>query len=158
MTDDVSTPVEVEQVDPTARWSRSLLAALDAELDDSDYTPDQQFGYDVDRLVANGVRMVGAFRDNTMIGIGGVEIDGAHAELKRCYVVPEHRGTGVADAILAALIAEARTAGATVVRLETGIHQHAALRFYRRHGFRDIPRFGPYVRSATSVCMAVDLA
>jgi putative acetyltransferase len=27
------------------------------------------------------------------------------------------------------------------------------MRFYARHGFEVVPRFGPYVDSATSVCM-----
>jgi hypothetical protein len=26
------------------------------------------------------------------------------------------------------------------------------MRVYRRHGFVEVPRFGPYVDSATSVC------
>jgi putative acetyltransferase len=30
--------------------------------------------------------------------------------------------------------------------------------FYRRHGFAEVPRFGPYVDSATSVCMQRDLS
>lgn len=146
--------VRVEQVDPTARWTRALLAALDEELGAGGYTPDQQFGYDVTQLLDRGVVLVGAFREGALVGVGGVEVTGDHAELKRCYVVPAHRGTGVADAILDALLREARAAGAGLARLETGVHQHAALRFYRRHGFHDIPRFGPYVDSSTSVCLA----
>ena len=31
--------------------------------------------------------------------------------------------------------------------------QQAAMAFYRRHGFTDIARFGPYVDSETSMCM-----
>lgn len=157
MTDDVAAAVRVEQVDPTARWTAELLAALDAELAAEGYTPEQTFGYDVTTLVESCVLLVGAFRDNALVGIGGVQMAETAAELKRCYVVPEHRGTGVADAILDVLIGEATQAGVTLVRLETGMHQHAALRFYRRHGFHDIPRFGPYVDSATSVCLARDL-
>jgi putative acetyltransferase len=157
MTSDVRATVEVEQIDPTARWTRELLAALDAELDEGGYAPEQQFGYDVSELVERGVTLVGAFRNGALVGLGGVEVEGVQAELKRCYVLPQHRGTGVADVILDALLTEARTTGATAVRLETGVHQHAALRFYRRHGFADIPRFGPYVDGETSVCLAYEL-
>jgi putative acetyltransferase len=39
------------------------------------------------------------------------------------------------------------------VRLETGDKQRAAIAFYRRRGFVEIPRFGPYIASQTSVCM-----
>ena len=38
-------------------------------------------------------------------------------------------------------------------QLETGNQQKAAIAFYRRHGFAEVPRFGPYVDSETSVCM-----
>lgn len=47
--------------------------------------------------------------------------------------------------------------GVRALRLETGLRQHAAMAFYRRRGFSDIPRFGPYVDSATSVCMQRNL-
>jgi putative acetyltransferase len=68
-------------------------------------------------------------------------------------VVPEARGSGVADAVLATLIEYAQTNGVRQLRLETGDKQDAAIAFYRRHGFVEIPRFGPYVGSATSYCM-----
>ena len=79
------------------------------------------------------------------------------AELKRFYVDPAHRGTGVADALIAALSAYAAERGVRALRLETRDRQHAALRFYARHGFRPVPRFGPYVDSATSICLQRDL-
>jgi putative acetyltransferase len=34
-----------------------------------------------------------------------------------------------------------------------GDKQPAAIAFYRRHGFLATPRFGPYISSATSICM-----
>jgi putative acetyltransferase len=80
------------------------------------------------------------------------------AELKRMYVVPQRRGSGAADAIMAALVEHARRHGVGVLRLETGDQQHAALGFYRRHGFAEVPRFPPYVASETSICMQRELA
>ena len=124
----------------------------------SGYTDEESFGYSIDQLEASGVHLVGARSAGRLVGIGGVEIEddpavGRAAELKRFYVDPGHRGQGVADAVIEALVEHARTHGATVVRLETGDKQHAAIRFYARHGFEVVPRFGPYVDSATSVCM-----
>lgn len=100
----------------------------------------------------------GARLDGTLVGIGGVELqDEGYAELKRMYVAPRHRGSGVADALMDALVGHARSHGTTTLRLETGDKQHAAIGYYRRHGFAVVDRFPPYVDSATSVCMARSL-
>jgi putative acetyltransferase len=97
---------------------------------------------------------VGARVGGQLVGIGGLELqDGAGGELKRFYVSPEHRDSGVADALMAALVDHARHRQVEVLRLETGDKQHAAMSFYRRHGFVEIPRFGPYVDSEAPVCM-----
>jgi len=96
--------------------------------------------------------------DGTALGCGALRAlgDGV-AEVKRMYVVPAARGRGVSRAVLGALEDAARERGWTTLRLETGDRQHAAMGFYARHGFRVVPRFGPYVDSATSVCMQRDL-
>ena len=52
-----------------------------------------------------------------------------------------------------ALLNHAAAHGVVLLRLETGDRQQAAQALYRRHGFVEVPRFGPYVGSATSVCM-----
>lgn len=135
-----------------------LLAALTAELAGGGYTAEQTFGYSVDQLERSGVRLVGARVDGRLVGVGGIELHGADAELKRFYVLPSWRGRGVVDAVMAAVLAIARDAGVRRVRLETGDRQFAAVRMYRRHGFAEIPRFGPYLDSATSICMELTLA
>lgn len=38
----------------------------------------------------------------------------------------------------------ARSQGVGILRLETGIHQHAAINLYERMGFHSIPPFGEY--------------
>ena len=76
----------------------------------------------------------------------------ASAEIKRMYVAPAGRGTGVATALLRALEAAATARGWTTLRLETGPAQPEAMRFYEREGYRRIPLFGPYVGSDLSVC------
>jgi putative acetyltransferase len=50
----------------------------------------------------------------------------------------------VAKALLRRLEAEARAAGFTLLRLETGVYQAEALRFYEGAGFRRCGAFGPY--------------
>jgi ribosomal protein S18 acetylase RimI-like enzyme len=63
------------------------------------------------------------------------------------YVRPEARGKaggGLADAIMARLIEQARQHGLTTLRLETGTQQAAAIRFYKRWGFEQCQPFEPY--------------
>jgi putative acetyltransferase len=137
---------------------RALVDALTAELAGGGYTPEQTFGYSADRLAAAGVHLVAAADGDRLLGIAGLELqEPGVAELKRFYVRPEARGGGVAAALLDALVAYGRERGVRTLRLETGDRQHAAMAFYRKHGFTDIPRFGPYVDSATSVCMSCEL-
>lgn len=132
-----------------------LIDALTVELSEGGYSDEETFGYSLDQLVAAGVHLVGARLAGELVGLGGVELQGdGIAELKRFYVVPGRRGQGVADAVIEALVDFARAAGVTTVRLETGDKQHAAIRFYGRHGFEVVDRFGEYVDSAASVCMS----
>ena len=56
-------------------------------------------------------------------------------EIKRMFVEPGGRGSGVADALLAAIEPRARDEGVPRVVIHTGDRQIAALRFYERHGY-----------------------
>jgi len=99
-----------------------------------------------------------ARRDGEPMGCGGLRaLDATHGEVKRMYVAPEARGTGVARAILAALEGEARERGWTRLVLETGSKQPDAIRFYTREGFAPIDRFGHYVDSDVSLCFGKTL-
>jgi GNAT superfamily N-acetyltransferase len=60
------------------------------------------------------------------------------------YAKREVRGKGVAKALLQRLEAEARDAGITRVRIETGNLQVEAMRFYEREGYEKCAAFGPY--------------
>ncbi len=73
-------------------------------------------------------------------------------EIKRMYVVPEARGSGVADALLAAVERRAQDEGVPRVVIHTGDRQHAALRFYERHGYTPIDVFPPYEAVTYSRC------
>lgn len=99
-----------------------------------------------------------AYDDATPLGCGGLRaIDASHGEIKRMYVVPAARGTGVSTAILRRLEDEARALGWDRLVLETGERQPDAMRFYEREGFRRIPLYGHYVDSAVSRCYGKSL-
>jgi GNAT superfamily N-acetyltransferase len=78
-------------------------------------------------------------------------------EVKRMFVDPSARGSGVAVAVLRALEEEARGLGARRVVLETGTRQPDAIRFYAREGYDEVPLFGAYVGSGNSVCFTREL-
>ncbi len=73
-------------------------------------------------------------------------------EIKRMYVRPDARGSGVADALLDAVEQRARDEGVPRVVIHTGDRQIAALRFYERHGYTPIDVFPPYEEVTYSRC------
>lgn len=125
--------------------ARALVADLEGELS-AEYAVDQRHGLDIERLFRPEAAFVVARRDGAAVGCGGVAFESGLAELKRMYVRPSARGTGVADAILARLAEEARSRGFSRLALETGDVQRAAMRFYQRSGFVRCDAFGEYAR------------
>jgi GNAT superfamily N-acetyltransferase len=75
------------------------------------------------------------------------------AELKRMFLRPGYRGRGLSRVVLTLLEQEARRGGVRLLRLETGPHQVEALGLYRSAGYTDVPRYGEYVDSPTSICL-----
>ena len=119
-----------------------LLTELDAAL--AGYAADQRHALSIDKLFQPDVRFFVARLDGAAVACGGVAFYDGYAEIKRMYSKPAVRGRGVAKAMLRRLEAEARTAGATLLRIETGLYQAEALRFYEAAGFRRCGPFGPY--------------
>ncbi|XVQ06723.1 GNAT family N-acetyltransferase [Spirillospora sp. CA-255316] len=78
---------------------------------------------------------------------------GGDLELKRMYVAPAYRGTGVSTALLTAVENVARSLGAARVVLQTGDRQPDAVRLYEREGYTRIPVFPPYEWLTFSICM-----
>lgn len=131
----------------------ALLEASDA-FSQALYPPESNHLVDVSSLEKPTVRFFVARSTGTAIGCGAIVLaaDGT-AEIKRMFVSEAARGTGCAQALMATLEATARAEGATALRLETGIHSHAALRLYERHGYARRGPFGSYAEDPLSVFM-----
>ena len=126
---------------------RLLIGELEAVLA-AEYPPEQRHGLALDAIFQPHVRFFLARRHGAAVGCGGVALFPEYAEVKRMYVRDSARGQGVADAILARIEAEVRDAGLSVLRLETGDRQVAAMRLYARAGFQECPAFGAYASMA----------
>jgi putative acetyltransferase len=68
-------------------------------------------------------------------------IDDEICEMKRLFVRPEHRGSGLGKRLVLALIEEARGIGYKKMRLDTMPKMNSAQGLYARLGFRDIAAY-----------------
>jgi len=101
----------------------------------------------------DGVFLVVRDDDGAAVACGGVaRFDETRGELKRMYVVPDHRGRGLGRRVLVELEAEARRLGYESLVLETGDRQGEALRLYTSAGYERIPCYPPYDSRALSLC------
>ena len=99
-----------------------------------------------------------AYENNKPVGCGCFKhFDERSLEIKRMFVAPANRGTGVAAAVLNELLNWARELNYSNTVLETGTRQHEAIRFYQREGFTIIDNYGPYIGMETSICMKKQL-
>ena len=135
--------VTIERVEAPTDEIRQLLAELDDAL--SGYLPEQRHALSLGRLLEDNVRFFAARLDGVAVACGGVAFYDGFAEVKRMFTRPAARRKGVAAALLRRLEDEARAAGHTVLRLETGVHQVEAIRFYEREGFERCDAFGDYL-------------
>lgn len=104
---------------------------------------------------AGGVAYVAVARtgQNRPVGHAALRWNDGDLELKRMYVSPSHRGTGVSVALLTAVEDAARGLGGRRIILQTGDRQPDAVRLYERAGYTRIPVFPPYERLTFSTCM-----
>jgi len=141
----------VREVDFDHADAARLRAAQREEIAERYGTPDSEPG--VAPTASDISVFLVAYTDNEEpIGCGGLrELDATHAEIKRMFVAPAHRGTGASTSILRALEAHGRSRGWERLVLETGTNQPDAVRFYEREGYTRIPGFGHYLSEA-SLC------
>jgi len=143
---------------PDTDAARGLIAELTAALDHPDYPPESRHGYSADKLIRQGVHFFVLRADGEPAGCGAIQFFPGFGELKRMYVREAFRGRGLGQTVLRHLEDHAREAGCRLVRLETGIHQGAAIAFYERAGFSRIPAFPPYKPDPVSLFFEKRLA
>lgn len=151
-------PAVITAERPDTPDAKLLILELQTHLE-SFYPPESRHGFSVQKLIAENVAFFVLRADGQPAGCGGVKLVGRdYGELKRMYVRPQFRGSRFGQKILDHLAGHARAHGVALLRLETGIHQQAAIRLYEKAGFRRIPPFGPYTNDPLSLCYEKQLA
>ncbi|MEU0529788.1 GNAT family N-acetyltransferase [Amycolatopsis tolypomycina] len=146
------TPVAWDDAD-AVRLREAQRIELDARYGTDDHEPGA-----VPTAESVAVFLVARDAGGTAVGCGGLRPLGpGSGEVKRMYVEPSARGTGVATALLRALEDHAKSLGITRLLLETGTGQPDAIRFYQREGYEPIEAYGPYRGEPLSRCFARDL-
>ena len=131
-----------------------LIVALDA-YQNALYPPASQHSVALHALAEDRVRCI-LMRDarGRAMGCGAVVFDDEQTgEIKRVYLDPDCRGQRLGEKVVAALETLARDAGCTLLRLETGIYQPAAIQLYQRCGYSFCAPFLPYQADPLSVFM-----
>ena len=137
---------------PASPDATALITELDAHLVPL-YPRESHHGFSVEKLISDSVAFFVIRAEGAPAGCGGIKLFGTeYGEIKRMYVRPQFRGLGLAKLMLDHLADYARSHGVSVLRLETGIHQHPAIRLYEQAGFRRIPPFGNYTNDPVSLC------
>lgn len=140
MTSSETISIEAADVGDPGAWA--LVAEMEAEID-ALYGDRDGSIHGISATAAEMSPPRGGFvvaRDSGRpVGCGGFKrIGEGVCEIKRMYLRPASRGTGLGRELLAAIEAEARRAGFTLARLDTGDRQPAAERLYLRAGYREI--------------------
>jgi GrpB-like predicted nucleotidyltransferase (UPF0157 family)/GNAT superfamily N-acetyltransferase len=98
-------------------------------------------GPPADLAPPTGILLV-AKRGGEIAAIGGVRhLDTDVAEVKSMYVLPTHRGAGLAGSLLAELERIAVAHGCLATRLDTSAYLTAAVALYRAAGYVEVPDY-----------------
>ena len=118
--------------------------------------PESVRALDLDGLRRPEITFWTAWSGNALLGCGALkELSPDHGEVKSMRTARAHRRGGVARAMLAHIVAEARRRGYERLSLETGsMAEFAPARsLYERFGFRYCEPFAGYVDDPNSVFM-----
>jgi len=136
--------ITCQQESPNQPDVRALIEALDRYLQEL-YPVESNHLLGIERLLHSDIRFVVARQNGVALGCGALRIDAeGYGEVKRLFVTPDARGLGLGERLVIELERIARNESLQCLRLETGIHQHAALAVFRKLGFSERSPFGEY--------------
>ena len=131
---------------------RKLVSKLDEYLEVID--EDEHDFYDQFNSIESLEHIVLAYKNEIPVGCGAFKaFDLDSVEVKRMYVSPNERGSGLAKSILNELETWASEAGFKRCILETGKRQGEAVKFYLKCGYQIIPNYDQYIGIENSLCL-----
>lgn len=133
----------ITQERPDSPDAVALITELEDYLDPL-YPKSNQFGLSPNELIKENVAFFITWVDGMPAGCGGVKLYPEFGELKRMYVCPAFRSTGLGKLMLKHLEDYALRHDMTLLRLETGIYQPEAMGLYERMGYWQRGPFPPY--------------
>ena len=137
---------------PLTAEGRALIDGSEAALREV-YTPDECFSFTAGELTAPDTAFFVARHAGKPVGCAALVTCDGYGEIKRLYVPPEARGLGIAQSLMDHLESEARSAGITTIRLESGEKLAAAVTLYRARGYAIRGSFGKYGTLPASLFM-----
>src|SRR5712671_186445 len=144
-------PTLIVAESPDTADAIGLIKELDEYLEPL-YPRESRHGFSVEQLVREGVAFFIVRQDGMPAACGGIKLFGdSYGEIKRMYVRPQFRGSGLGKRMLQQLSEYALLKEVRVLRLETGIYQLEAVALYERCGFRRVGPFGAYQQDPLSV-------
>ena len=147
--------LNIEYLDPNSAEVQALLAMSNAYYVNL-YPAESNHLENSDDLKKPNVLFVGCRVDGELVASGAAKImqdDGGYGEIKRVFVLDDHRGKGLSSRLMRFLETELQSRGVSLFRLETGIKQPEALGLYRKLGYLERGPFGSYETDPFSVFM-----
>jgi GNAT superfamily N-acetyltransferase len=143
--------IQIKRTNSSNQDFIDLVKELDAYLKITD--GDEHDFYNQFNGIENLNHTIVAYQDEKAVGCGAFkQYDVDAVEVKRMYLKPEFRGSGIAGEILKALEIWAKELGNKRTVLETGTRQVEAVKFYHKSGYHRIPNYGQYVQMENSNC------
>ncbi len=148
--------INIKRTNSNNKDFQHLIRQLDTEL--WTIMNEIQSVYDQYNKVPGIETAVVAYINNEPVASGCFKkINATTVEIKRMFVVPVHRGKGVANMVLGELEKWAAALGYLKLVLETGKKMLTAQALYKKNGYTFTENYGPYIGMAESVCMKKEL-
>jgi len=146
--------LEITRADPREPEAAALIGAMTAEVRAIyDHKIDGHGNFKPEDVLVPGSGFLVGRVGSQAVACGAYRpLAPGVAEIKRMFVVPEHRGRGYSKAILTTLERLAIESGYHTARLETRSKQEAAIALYEGLGYGRIPNYGIYEGREDCLC------